>query len=56
MRELEAEVEGGDDADSTPVHPTLPAVGPDRAGDFGEGTLGLKVEKTDPSPWVLYQC
>jgi len=56
MRELETDVEAGGDADSTPVHPTLPAVDLDRARDFGEGTLGLKVEKMDPSPGVLHRC
>ena len=38
------------------VHPTLPAVDLDRARKFYEGTLGLKVSKTDPSPGVLYEC
>ena len=28
----------------------------ERARKFYEATLGLKVEKTDPSPEVLYQC
>jgi catechol 2,3-dioxygenase-like lactoylglutathione lyase family enzyme len=37
------------------VHPTLPAVDLDRARKFYEGTLGLKVVQTDPSPGVLYE-
>jgi catechol 2,3-dioxygenase-like lactoylglutathione lyase family enzyme len=41
---------------NVPVHPTLPAADLDRARKFYEGTLGLKVAKTDPSPGVLYDC
>jgi len=37
------------------IHPTLPAVDLDRARKFYEGTLGLKVVHTDPSPGVLYE-
>ncbi len=37
------------------IHPTLPAVDLDRARKFYEGTLGLKVAQTDPSPGVLYE-
>jgi len=37
------------------IHPTLPAVDLDRARKFYEGTLGLKVSRTDPSPGVLYE-
>lgn len=38
------------------VHPTLPVVDMDRARKFYEGTLGLKVERTDPAPGVLFRC
>ena len=41
---------------NAPIHPTLPAVNLDRARKFYEGTLGLKVAGTDPSPGVLYDC
>ncbi|UCC60542.1 MAG: VOC family protein [Dehalococcoidia bacterium] len=37
------------------VHPTLPAVELERARKFYEGTLGLNVLRTDPSPGVLYE-
>ena len=37
------------------IHPTLPAADLDRARKFYEGTLGLKVVQTDPSPGVLYE-
>jgi catechol 2,3-dioxygenase-like lactoylglutathione lyase family enzyme len=38
------------------VHPTIPAVDLERARKFYEGTLGLKVLKTDASPGVLMQA
>ena len=38
------------------VHATLPAVDLERARRFYEGTLGLKVERTDPSPGLLFRA
>lgn len=38
------------------IHPTLPAVDIERARKFYEGTLGLKVLQTDPSPGIQFQA
>lgn len=38
------------------VHATIPAVDLERAKNFYEGTLGLKVLKTDPSPGAMLQA
>jgi catechol 2,3-dioxygenase-like lactoylglutathione lyase family enzyme len=38
------------------IHPTLPAVDLERARKFYEGTLGLKVARTDPSPGIVFQA
>ena len=35
---------------------TLPAVDLERARGFYEGTLGLKVERIDPSPGILFRA
>ena len=41
---------------NAPIHPTLPAVDLDRARKFYEGTLGLKVAQTDPSPGIVFEA
>ena len=41
---------------SAPIHPTIPAVDLDRARKFYEGTLGLKVTQTDPSPGIVFEA
>ena len=38
------------------IHPTLPAVDIGCARKFYEGTLGLKVLQTDPSPGIMFQA
>jgi len=38
------------------VHPTLPVVDLERAKNFYEGKLGLKVIKSDPSPGAMLQA
>ena len=38
------------------LHPTIPAVDIERARNFYEGKLGLRVVKTDPSPGVTFEA
>ena len=38
------------------LHPTIPAVDIERARNFYEGKLGLRVVKTDPSPGITLEA